>query len=398
MKRVDQFRFRILDNSPEGVILLDTDLKIIYLNKMIEHWTGLSFEIVEGQAIADVFPHLSKPAYQNRLKQVLNLGFPLVLSSQLHPNLIPFDDSLKPRVGQTTLSRVEESDTSEKMLRVSLMDMTAAAVQYQKILQLQKISRLEIEERRKAQDALMKERAELQTANASKDKFFSILAHDLRGPLGGLVSMSETMLDDFDMFDIAEIKDILRIMHHSSDQVFELLKNLLTWSRLNTGRIEFNPVLIRLKPVVTDLTALFEAQVVKKELKLKMDCSDELILCADNSMFETVLRNLLSNAIKFTPRNGEINIKCYPDADSNSTVIEVSDTGVGMTADVLEKVFDVSSKHHTPGTENEASSGLGLVLVKEFVERNSGLLQFESESGIGTTFRCTFPAHMQVEQ
>jgi signal transduction histidine kinase len=128
-----------------------------------------------------------------------------------------------------------------------------------------------------------------------------------------------------------------------------------------------------------------------------MDCSDELILCADNSMFETVLRNLLSNAIKFTPRNGEINIKCYPDADSNSTVIEVSDTGVGMTADVLEKVFDVSSKHHTPGTENEASSGLGLVLVKEFVERNSGLLQFESESGIGTTFRCTFPAHMQVD-
>ena len=394
MKRVDQFRFRILDNSPEGVILLDASLRIIYLNKMVEHWTGLTLESVEGLAIFDVFPHLSKPAYQNRLKQVLDLGFPLVLSSQLHPNLIPFDDSLKPRVGQTILSRVDESDTSEKMLRVSLMDMTAAAVQYQKILALQKISRLEIEERRKAQDALMKERAELQTANASKDKFFSILAHDLRGPLGGLVSMSETMLDDFDMFDITEIKDIVRIMHHSSDQVFELLKNLLTWSRLNTGRIEFNPELIRLKSVVTDLTALFEAQVVKKELKLQFGCSDDLLVYVDSSMFETVMRNLLSNAIKFTPRSGQLNIKCYPDSDLHSTVIEVADTGVGMTPEVLGKVFDVSSKHHTPGTENEASSGLGLVLVKEFVERNSGLLHVESEPGFGTTFRCTFPAQM----
>ena len=393
MKKVDQFRFRILDNSPEGVILLDAQLKIIYLNKMIEHWTGLSFESVEGQAITEVFPHMDKPAYRNRLKQVLEIGFPLVLSSQLHPNLIPFDDSLKPRVGQTTLSRVDETDISEKMLRVSLMDMTAASVQYRKILELQKISRLEIEERGKAQDALMKERAELQEANASKDKFFSILAHDLRGPLGGLVTMAETMIDDFDMFDADEIKDIVKIMHHSSDRVFELLKNLLTWSRLNTGSIEFDPAHIRLKPVVADLAGLFEAQIVKKELNLETSCSDELLVFADTAMLETVMRNLLSNAFKFTPRGGHIKLNCYAEESTQSTVIEVVDSGVGMQAEVLETVFDVTSKYHTPGTENEASSGLGLVLVKEFVERNEGVLYVESEPGVGTTFRCTFPPH-----
>ncbi len=389
MKRVDQFRFRILDNSPEGVILLDTDLRIIYLNKMIEHWTGLTFEDVEGKAITKIFPHLDKPAYRNRLKQVLEIGFPLVLSSQLHPNLIPFDDKLKPRVGQTTLSRVEETDISEKMLRVSLMDMTAAAVQYQKITELQKISKLEIAERGRAQEALMKERAELQEANASKDKFFSILAHDLRGPLGGLVTMSETIIDDFDMFDMDEIKDIVRIMHHSSDRVFELLKNLLTWSRLNTGRIEFNPSLIRLKPVVSDIESLFKAQIDKKELTLETSCSDELLVFADTAMLETVMRNLLSNSLKFTPRGGQIKFNCFMELES--TVIEVIDSGVGMAAEVVEKVFDVSSKYHTPGTENEASSGLGLVLVKEFVERNSGSLFVESTPGEGTTFRCTFP-------
>ena len=395
MKRVDQFRFRILDNSPEGVILLDADLNIIYLNKMIEHWTGLDFENVEGKAITAVFPNMDKPAYRNRLKQVLEIGFPLVLSSQLHPNLIPFDDSLKPRVGQTTLSRVDETDISEKMLRISLLDMTAASVQYRKILELQKISKLEIKERVKAQDELMKERAELQEANASKDKFFSILAHDLRGPLGGLVTMSETMLDDFDMFDQDEIKDIVRIMHHSSGQVFELLKNLLTWSRLNTGRMEYNPEIIRLKPVVNDLVALFEAQIVKKELNLETECSDETLISADRAMLETVMRNLLSNALKFTARGGNIRFRCFSDSDNQTTTIEVQDNGVGMSADAIDKVFDVSSKYHTPGTENEASSGLGLVLVKEFVERNAGTLKVDSEPGVGTTFQCVFPTELK---
>ncbi len=394
MKRVDQFRFRILDNSPEGVILLDANLNIIYLNKMIEHWTGFNFEDIEGKLITEVFPHWDRPAYRSRLKQVLDIGFPLVLSSQLHPNLIPFDDTLKPRVGQTTLSRVEETDISEKMLRVSLMDMTAASVQYRKILELQKKSKLEIKARGKAQEALMKEQAELQEANASKDKFFSILAHDLRGPLGGLVTMSETMLDDFDMFDTDEIKDIVRIMHHSSDQVFELLKNLLTWSRLNTGRIEHNPENIRLKPLVVDMLSLFEAQVAKKELNLVSECSDETLVYADSSMLETVMRNLLSNALKFTARGGKVSFKCFTDQAQGSTTIEVADTGVGMPATVLDKIFDVTSKYHTPGTENEASSGLGLVLVKEFVERNSGQVTVESEPGVGTTFRCTFPTEM----
>jgi len=391
MKKVDQFRFRILDNSPEGVILLDAELKIIYLNKMIEHWTGHSFEDIEGQSITKIFPHLDKPAYRNRLKQVLEIGFPLVLSPQLHPNLIPYDNSLKPRVGQTTLSRVEETDISEKMLRVSLLDMTAASIQYGKILGLQKQSKLEIKERGKAQAALMKERAELQEANASKDKFFSILSHDLRGPLGGLVSMSETMLDDFDMFDQSEIKDILKIIHQSSDRVFELLQNLLTWSRLNTGNMEFNPTLIRLKPVVANLIDLFEAQAIKKELKLETNCSDELLVFADSSMLETVMRNLLSNSIKFTPRGGQIIMKCFIDESSKATILEIMDSGVGMAPEVIEKVFDVTSKYHTPGTENEASSGLGLVLVKEFVDRNGGSLNVDSEPGAGTTFRCSFP-------
>ena len=390
MRKVDQFRFRILDNSPEGVILLDASLSIIYMNKMIEHWTGLDFEVVEGQCMTDIFPHLDKPAYLNRLKQVLEIGFPLVLSSQLHPNLIPYDDSLKPRVGQTTLSRVPETDTSEKMLRVSLMDMTAASEQYRKILDLQKLSKREILERGKAQDELLKERAELQEANATKDKFFSILAHDLRGPLGGLVTMSETMLDDFDMFDESEIKDIVRIMHHSSDRLFELLKNLLTWSRLNTGSMEFNPTNIRLKPLTQDLADLFEAQISKKELNFKSSCPDEVLVFADSAMLETVIRNLISNALKFTARGGDIEFNCSMDTENQTTIVEVVDSGVGMSEEALGQVFDVSSKYHTPGTENEASSGLGLVLVKEFVERNSGTLEVESKPGVGSTFRCIF--------
>ncbi len=392
MKRVDQFRFRILDNSPEGVILLDADLKIVYLNKMIEDWTGFTLEDIEDKPIIDVFPHMAKPAYKNRLKQVMQNRFPMILSSQLHPGFIPTDPNRSPRIGQTTISSVEETDTSAGMLRISLMDMTASTAQYHKILELQKISKNEIKKREAAQKTLLNERAELQEANAAKDKFFSILAHDLRGPLGGLMTMSETMLDDFDLFEKDDLKDIIRIMHHSSSQVFGLLENLLTWSRLNTGRIDFNPAIIRMKPIINDIVNLYAAQVTKKELKLELICSERMMCYADQDMVETLIRNLLSNALKFTARGGEIRLSCRGDGSSGDTLIEITDSGVGMAPEILEKVFDISSKYHTPGTENEASSGLGLVLVKEFVERNAGTLEVNSELGVGSTFRCYLPA------
>jgi len=395
MKRVDQFRFRILDNSPEGVILLDAELKIVYLNKMIEDWTGFTLADIEDKSIIDVFPHMARPAYRNRLKQVMQNRFPMILSSQLHPEFIPTDPDRTPRIGQTTISSVEETDSSAGMLRISLMDMTASTAQYHKILELQKLSKMEIKKREKAQKSLLKERAELQEVNASKDKFFSILAHDLRGPLGGLMSMSETMLDDFDMFEKDDLKDIIRIMHHSSSQVFELLKNLLTWSRLNTGSIEFNPSIIRMKPLITDISALFAAQVTKKEIDFESVCTDDMLVYADQSMLETMIRNLVSNALKFTPRGGQVRFTCEQDEGSGTTAIEVKDSGVGMAPDILNKVFDISSKYHTPGTENEASSGLGLVLVREFVEQNSGKLNVSSEPGVGSTFRCLLPAQPQ---
>jgi len=395
MKKVDQFRFRILDNSPEGVILLDTHYRIIYLNRMIERWTGFILEAVEGQPITELFPHMAKPAYYNRLKQVFENGFPLVLSAQLHPDFLPSRRRGKPLIGQTTISRVEESDTSGALLRISLMDMTVSTTQYAKIVSLQQQTGVEIAERKHAEAALLKEREALQEANAAKDKFFSILAHDLRGPLGGMVSMSETMLDQFDLFDKDELKDIVRIMNHSSSQVFDLLKNLLTWSRLNTGRMDWQPALTRIKPLVNDLAGLFQVQIVEKELALEISCPDSILVYADQAMLETVLRNLLSNALKFTPRGGRIQFSCAEQVETHQTVLQIQDTGVGMRPEVLEQVFDISSKYHTPGTENEASSGLGLVLVKEFVERNQGHLSIESEPGVGSLFTCIFPSSAQ---
>ena len=391
MRKLDEFRFRILDNSPEGVILLDTDYRIVYLNHMIEQWSGLRFESVEGKTIMEIFPHMDKPAYRNRMKQVMEIGFPLILSSQLHPNLIPFDEHLKERIGQTTLSRVERTDTSDYLLRVSLMDVTATTQQYRKIQELQKRSASEIAQRKEAQAALEKERGELAEANASKDKFFSILAHDLRGPLGGVVSMSETMLAEYDLFDADEIKDIIKVMHESSDRIFELLKNLLTWSRLNTGRIDFEPMDLELQPIVRKIHELFKSQLEKKELDVSIDCGEGIAVHADAAMLETVLRNLLSNAFKFTPRGGEIRFSSG-EVEDERVYFEIRDTGVGMSEEAMEKVFDVSSKYHTPGTENEASSGLGLVLVKEFVERNGGELSVSSEIDQGTIFRVEMPA------
>lgn len=387
MKQLNKFRFRILDDSPEGVVLLNHKKEILYLNNMVAQWAGIQLDEVEGREISEIFPKFGERKYQSRVDQVLKNGFPLILSPQLHPDLLVAAQSSKQKIGQVILSRVPESDVSESMLRISLMDVTSATQQYERIVELQRISTAEIQERKRVEAELVKEHEELQEALAAKDKFFSILAHDLRGPLGGVVSMADSVLSDYDLFDKDEVKELVTMMHRSSEQVFTLLQNLLTWSRLNTGRMDFNPSMLRLKPLVDELVLLFEAQMKKKEIAFSVTCDDHWLVYADEHMLKTVIRNLVSNALKFTPRGGSVKLSVSSGSESEYTTMRIEDTGVGMSEDVLSKVFDVTSKYHTPGTENEASSGLGLVLVKEFVELNKGKLGVTSTPSQGTCFR-----------
>lgn len=236
----------------------------------------------------------------------------------------------------------------------------------------------------------VKERtAELEQANASKDKFFSIIAHDLRVPFTGLLGMTEVFSENLANFTQEEIKEGLESLQHTAQTVYTLLENLLTWSRLQRGIIEYFPQDIFLEEIARYNVSLFSSNAEQKQIALTQVIASDIQAYADQNMIDTALRNLVSNAIKFTDKGGSITVSATEDEE----VIEVavSDTGTGIKAEDLDKLFHIDVKYSQVGTSGEQGTGLGLILCKELIEKNGGNIWVESEVGKGTTFRFTVP-------
>ena len=231
--------------------------------------------------------------------------------------------------------------------------------------------------------------AKLKTANTTKDKFFSIIAHDLRSPFSSLLGFSKILLKNYKKYDDAKRQDTITIINRSADKAFRLVDNLLTWSRSQSGQIEYLPQNIDLKRLLSEIISTLSGQANAKNIQISDTVSKHIIVFADINMLETIFRNLISNAIKFTHKNGEIRIDVK--FIENNAIISVSDTGMGIEKDNLEKVFNVSEKISTEGTERETGTGLGLILCKEFTEKSGGKIWVESEIGKGSSFYFTIP-------
>jgi len=238
-------------------------------------------------------------------------------------------------------------------------------------------------------DELHKLNIQLEETIASKDKFFSIIAHDLKSPFNTLIGFSDLLLKTFDDREPEEIKKLLKHINDSSLLGFNLLNNLLEWSRSQTGKIKYEPVLFDFAQLVDEVIDLHSGTAEKK--KIKLDGSGLAIgeVNADRKMIYTVLRNLVSNALKFTQPGGEIRISGKD--MGNEFEISVSDSGVGIPANKLDKLFSISENISTQGTDNETGTGLGLLLCKEFVEKNGGKIRVQSAVGKGSEFLFTIP-------
>ena len=219
----------------------------------------------------------------------------------------------------------------------------------------------------------------LETLNAEKDKFFSILAHDLRGPLSAFVGATQIINEDIQTMEMKDIKDITLSMKTSATNIYTLLENLLEWSRMIRGGMDFVPVKIEACIDVLSESAR------KKQIALTFSVPDEIEVFADNPMLDTVIRNLVSNALKFTPIGGKVTLTAELKID-HIVEIKVRDSGIGMTPGLKSKLFMISEKTSRRGTEGEPSTGLGLLLCKEFIEKNGGKIWVESEVGAGSTF------------
>ncbi len=255
----------------------------------------------------------------------------------------------------------------------------------------------DITQSREARLKLEKYNKNLLELNKTKDKFFSIIAHDLRNPYSSMIGFSELLLEDLEKLSMDEIRDSLKIIRNSAKNSLNLLENLLAWSRLETGRMHFDPSKVALTDLVDEVVNVLFSLAYRKKIEINNMVESDVILSSDKNMLNTILNNLVMNAIKFTPIGGEINIyaiRMATDSESGKDFykISVSDTGIGMDADFCNQLFKQNKPVSSPGTEKEQGTGLGLLLSREMVERHGGKISAESTPGKGSVFSFLIPA------
>lgn len=251
--------------------------------------------------------------------------------------------------------------------------------QNDELLELNSNLEKKVEERTKQLDEL----------NATKDKFFSIIAHDLKNPFNTLIGFTELLLENLRDYSYDKLHEFVGILHDTSKQSYALLENLLVWSRSQTGKIQIKKEEIKIYNLVEENINLLLNQASKKKVKLINNIHYEGNVVADVNMIRTVIRNLISNAIKYTKEEGTIT--CSAKLLSDKLELSVHDTGVGIKPDNLPKLFRIDVNYSTKGTSDESGTGLGLILCKEFINKNGGDIWAESVFGEGSTFKFTIP-------
>jgi PAS domain S-box-containing protein len=244
-------------------------------------------------------------------------------------------------------------------------------------------------ELRKTQHELQIHRDQLIESNATKDKFFSIISHDLKNPFNSIMGLTGLLKEKIERYDKETIAQYAGHIYDASRNSYKLLQNLLEWSRSQMGRISYSPSFYNLATIIDEATTSNLNQAQSKNITVDIDCPDSVQVYADNNMLSTIVRNLISNAIKFSPK-GEV-IKIEATENKNYTQIKIIDNGKGMEKSILDKLFKISEKVTTPGTEDEKGTGLGLLLCKEFIDQHNGEIIVESEVRKGSTFTVNLP-------
>ena len=238
---------------------------------------------------------------------------------------------------------------------------------------------------KKNEEEIRQKNEELEKTNSEKDKLFSIIAHDLRSPLNGFVNLTELMSSQTSEFTTEEISHYSKLLHQSGVNISSLLDNLLKWSMMKRGILNCNLERVELNNVILDGIESISANAEQKEISVHFSPNNAHIVLADKNMLDTVLRNLLTNAVKFTYRGGKIEIE-VSESTGSSISVSVRDNGIGISKSDIKKLFLINDKVSSLGTENEPSSGLGLVLCKEFIEKQNGSIWVSSSEGKGSVF------------
>jgi PAS domain S-box-containing protein len=248
----------------------------------------------------------------------------------------------------------------------------------------------DITDRLRSEAEIKLQNEQLIKLNAEKDKFFSIIAHDLRSPFNSFLGLTKIMAEELPSLTMAEIQMFAVSMEKSAANLFRLLENLLQWARMQQGLIPINQEVVSLLPVVDESIEMMLEQAKTKNIAIKNDIPDDLKVFADSNILQTVIRNLVSNAVKFTLKGGNITLSAN-ETGNNCIEISIRDSGIGMDHAIMDNLFRLDVQTSRKGTDGEPSSGLGLILCKDFIEKHGGNLRVESEEGKGSTFYFTIP-------
>jgi len=321
--------------------------------------------VVDGEGIVKYLNPSAEKLFSRTKKELLDqkFGFPISINENTEISLIGKGGEIK-----TVEMRISEINWEDKPCFLASLRDISIRKEFER-------KNLEYSEK-------------LKQLNENKDTFFSIIAHDLRSPFQALLNLTEMMADEHENFTIRDYTTFSLSLNKSAVNISQLLGNLLEWAQMQRGSINYAPEDLDLNLLIEkNIEILFE-RAIQKGIIMKNEVDGNQIVVADEKMVDTILRNLLSNAIKFTKRGGAVTLKAVENG-SGMLNISVSDTGVGISAERLEKLFKINEKIGTKGTDDEPTSGLGLLLCKEFVEKNGGEIWVESTIGKGSKFCFT---------
>ena len=389
--RQSEERYRhIVDSATDIIYRTDAKGNYTYFNPTAVRMLQYSNVELSGTNFLDIV----RPDFHSRVKRFFNVQFARKTVESYIEAPVVAKDGTELWFGQNS-QLIFDGDSIVGMQAVA-RDITArkhAEDQLQTYLdelhKSQNLLRERASELLMLNDQLTKSEQELRELNASKDKFFSIISHDLKSPFNSLLGFSEVLATDFDSLSVDEVKQMNVQMHNAASRLFALLENLLHWSRIQTGRMERQPTKFDIYALVEQAVALLSGNAARKEIELIVRVAGATQVYADQNMMHSVVQNLISNAIKFTPRKGTITIT----GRMLDRFIELSvhDTGVGIPESGLKSLFRIDKTYTTSGTEKEKGTGLGLILCKDLIEKNEGTLAVESVVGAGTTFTFTIP-------
>ena len=376
-----------MSNSLKNKTILAVDDKLENLKVLIAYLENSGFDLMVAKSGEEAFQHIERIIPDIILLDVLMPGLDgFEICRRLKANDITKEI---PVIFMTALT-----DTADKVkgFEVGAVDYLTKPLKHEEVLARvnSHLTIQELQRQLQEQNALLQHKnTQLLEINATKNKFFSIIAHDLKNPLNTLLTYSATLVENFEKLDTEKIIKGINTLNRSATRAYNLLIDLLNWARSHSGNIEYKLEEIDLCQITKENIELLLDHATEKGIRISSEINEGLLAYSDKNMVSTVLRNLLTNAVKFTSKNG--NVTLSSEVGKNSLTITVRDTGIGITEENINKLFRLDTFYRTLGSDNEKGTGLGLILCKEFIHTLNGEIWVESEIGKGSRFIFTLP-------